>query len=619
MAARLTVREVRDTIYRAAGRSAGDHDRLPSTLLLGRIFHEVFHDLLGPDPARHLDATLAEIPDDLDERRSAVVRHVYDHLVGPRLQQQQANLHHCSAQVLTFWEAIQELCAWLVELRQSGGLPEVPGPVSLELNDPHWRDSVHLSGIPDALLRMPGEGRWCVIELKLGRGAPEADLAQTCLYHLILSELESSRSGRALREGALALVGFGPGREERVFQAEEIQEARQALKTLIGRLAGVRRRAAATVPTEPKFVPTVEVGHRELGDRLLRTLDEYGAQVLLVADPIVGPTFLRFPVTLGSGVKVSTVRNRANELRVRLGLDAAPRIGIEGHRVVIDIQRPDRKFVRFSEIRDQLPAPDPLLGGSKVVIGLDLEGRLRLANLSEPENSHLLVAGTTGSGKSEWLRAAIAGLIATNTPETLRLLLIDPKRNAFGWLRDSPFLHAPIVFPDSQPVAEILSELADEMDARYRRLGDSQSDSLARHVGRTKQAMPRIVCICDEYADLVNRDRAERKALEQQIFRLGSKARAAGIHLILATQQPSREIIRGALDSNIPARVGLKMNSAIESRMLLNAAGAEDLLGYGDLLFKDIGDPIRLQGAYLSEGERRFLREAPKRSRVKVL
>jgi S-DNA-T family DNA segregation ATPase FtsK/SpoIIIE len=130
---------------------------------------------------------------------------------------------------------------------------------------------------------------------------------------------------------------------------------------------------------------------------------------------VVGPTFLRFPVVSGSGVTVSAIQKRADELRVRLGLAAPSRIGIERDRVVIDLQRPDRQFLRFSEIRDQLPKPDPLLDNARVPIGVDLEGRLRFADLSQPEHTHLLAAGTTGSGKSEWLRAAVAGLIITNT------------------------------------------------------------------------------------------------------------------------------------------------------------------------------------------------------------
>jgi DNA segregation ATPase FtsK/SpoIIIE-like protein len=263
--------------------------------------------------------------------------------------------------------------------------------------------------------------------------------------------------------------------------------------------------------------------------------------------------------------------------------------------------------VDWTDYCAQIPAGDPLVGSAKVPVGLDLDGRLHCADLSDPAHTHILVAGTTGSGKSEWLRTALAGLITSNTPETLRLVLIDPKRVAFGDLHRSPFLldEGALVFPDERDVTEILGVLIEEMEGRYRLMqteGVGDIEELARHQG---SALPRIVCVCDEYADLVGHgEKKRRQAIEQCIVRLGAKARASGIHLILATQHPSRQIITGALNANMPCRVGLRMQNAIESRMLLNTAGAERLLGQGDLLFRDIGDPQRLQALYLSASNR---------------
>jgi hypothetical protein len=476
-------------------------------------------------------------------------------------------------------------------------------PLSLELREPTWTDSVVVVGIPDVLVKAPNSSAWCVIELKLGRTAPEADLAQTCLYHLMLSCSEQYRRDSRSESGSLALVSFEPEPRERLFAAPELENARRTLTELIGRLAGVCGKQRDPAKPVSRVVPPAsepESRYKELGEKLVATLREYGADARLAGPPIIGPTFLRFPILPGRGVKFTAVQCRAQEIRVRLGLDQPPRIGMEGSHVVIDLQRPDRQLVHFEQLRDQLPDGDPLLGNSKIPIGLDLNGELQFADFARPENSHLLVAGTTGSGKSEWLRTMLAGLLVSNTPETLRLILIDPKRTAFLSLRNSPYLLRPIVFPESEPVSKVLESLAEEMDRRYRLLEETGSDTLADHVRRTGRPIPRIICVCDEYADLLRRDREEKKAIEFQINRLGAKARAAGIHLTLATQQPSRETIIGALDANIPARVGLKTNSHIESRMLLSTTGAENLLGHGDLLFKDIGDPVRLQGAYLS-------------------
>jgi DNA segregation ATPase FtsK/SpoIIIE-like protein len=318
---------------------------------------------------------------------------------------------------------------------------------------------------------------------------------------------------------------------------------------------------------------------------------------------MVGPTFLRYPIALGKSVTLNAVERLDRSVQAQLKLDAPPRVGLEGRRVVIDVQRADRQLVRFSEIRSQLPAREPLIGCAQVPLGVDIAGRLHMADFREPENAHLLVAGTTGSGKTEWLRSAVAGLLATSTPETLRLVLIDPKRNAFQMLQNSPFLYRPLVYPEDESVTAVLGILVEEMEARYRKMSESGSDCLIDHIRRRGVPVARIFCICDEFANLLQGDRESRRALEEQVHRLGQKARAAGIHLILATQQPSREIIRGPLASNIPARVGLKMTSAIESRMLLGTGGAETLLGRGDLLFKCIGDPIRLQSACVLSDE----------------
>jgi DNA segregation ATPase FtsK/SpoIIIE-like protein len=232
---------------------------------------------------------------------------------------------------------------------------------------------------------------------------------------------------------------------------------------------------------------------------------------------------------------------------------------------------------------------------------MDLNAKLRTANLNDPVNAHLLVAGTTGSGKTEWLRVAIQGLIRSNTPQTLRLVLIDPKRTAFNEFSDSPYLlaHDSLVFPDAQPVGDVLKELAREMERRYVLFQKAGVDNINEYAGTTRHVLPRIVCVCDEYYALMAGDSKKRKEIEAQITLLGAKARAAGIHLILATQQPSREVVKGVLDSNIPARVALMMVKKEESKMLLGRTGAENLLGKGDLLFRDVGDPVRLQAPLL--------------------
>jgi DNA segregation ATPase FtsK/SpoIIIE-like protein len=221
-------------------------------------------------------------------------------------------------------------------------------------------------------------------------------------------------------------------------------------------------------------------------------------------------------------------------------------------------------------------------------------------DLAKPEHCHVLVVGTAGSGKSIWLRAAIASLVETNTPATLQLLLIDPKRNAFTAWRDSPYLREPLVFPDDTPPLGVLEGLIDEMEDRYRRMAEADVDDLRGLIRCHGRTIPRIICACDEYADLVG-ESDERREIEAAIARLGAKARAAGIHLILATQTPRRDIISGTIKANLPTCIGLRVSSSAEAR-IIETPGAELLLGYGDLILKAIGDPRRLQGVLIPAG-----------------
>ena len=641
----LTVSAVRDALYLAAGGPGSGGTGSPSTALLGSWFHEGLTWLVGNESCDSPLARLADAGPDLEVWKQTLADELYTRFVGPRLSRERAKLHSIAPRVLTFWHAMRSASDWLAELgwaiRQKSprqrGEPAVPwrtlsNALSLEeelvceLREPGWTDSVRLVGIADAIVRLEETGAWCAIELKLGQTAPEADLGQACLYHLLITSTtaqaagsDATNAGSAPPVGALAVVSFQPGMSERLFDASQLGAAKDRLVALIGQLAGVAPTVAEDNATggtierpeagsseslsgESSYVGAVLPQHLDMGAQLIATLAEYCVNVQLDGPPIVGPTFLRFPIVLGRGMKVRSVEKHAAELQMRLQLASEPFIQRDAGRLVIDVQRPDRQTVYFREIRSQLPTPRSEQGGSVVPIGVDLMGKLVCADLARPDHAHILAAGTTGSGKSEWLRLALAGLMVTNTPATLRLLVIDPKRNAFYTLQGSPFLWRPLVFPDEQSTAAVLAQLVEEMEARYRKFdGD---DSIAAYAARTGEVIPRIVCVCDEYRDLICRDRVERKAIEGHICRLGAKARAAGIQLILATQEPSRDTIKGTLDSNIPARVGLKMQKRLESNMLLNEAGAEKLLNHGDLLFKDVGAPRRLQAPLLTEADR---------------
>lgn len=613
MPVELHVRQVRDEILRAMGGPVYGLANA-SSRVTGTLFHEIFAELIGPDPRLHAGAALGGGAT-FEEWRAALRDHIYRLLLGPRLRANQAALETATRQLLDLWKSLEELARWLAgilhEAWQQGAF-SVSGKdnpaglflspehaVSWCLQEPGWTDSVRISGVADALLRLPGGDGWCVVELKTGNSAREADLAQACLYYQMLAASERA-------PGSLALVHFLPQMESKVFAPGDLKTVEKRLKALVGRLAGVlpgpASPAAAASPVAFSQPVSLRPEHHELGRRLLSIFREYSQPVELRGTPIAGPSFLRFPVQPARGVRPEAIRKLASAVQVRLELQAPPFIHTAGGRLVVDVARPDRQPVLFASVRDQMPRADSVLGSSKLPVGVDLEGQLRMADLADSEDCHFLVAGTTGSGKSEWLRAMIAGLLIANTPETLQLLLVDPKRNAFNELAGSAYLWGDgrIVYPDESSPIDFLDQLVDEMESRYREFQAAGVDHLAEFQARGGR-LPRIACVCDEYADLISEG---RKPIEERIRRLGQKARAAGIHLVLAVQQPSREIVRGTLHATIPARVGLRVTSRIESHMLLNRAGAEDLLGNGDLLFKDIGEPVRLQGLYLPPDER---------------
>lgn len=605
----ISVSEVRKQIYLAAPTSGNGNS---SHAELGTVFHRLIASLM-----RASDADLstmfagASIDDWIGEMRDFAYRRE----LGPYLTGGAAALHGRGAAVLDLWTAIGEATRWLSELfwddrqrqlhsghrfspRQFTQWFQTEVPLQMEFTDPFWSQPVLLIGIADSILTPP-HGRRCVIEYKLGKTSPDADLCQTALYQWMLGNTDSD---------SLAIVSFLPEKSESFFNGPQLAQVHSRLKSLIGKLAGVvehqhqavSTNAAVTIPPVPATTPSTKSSAAidELTRCLRSALTEAGCDAKFVCDPIVGPTFIRFTLTPARGINPRKFLSCGDLLQVRLNLDRPPVIQT-GASITIDLQRPDRQFVPWQSI--QLPTSDPLHGCAEVLVGVGIDGQLRTADLSDTASYHLLVAGTSGSGKSEWLRTAVAGLIATNTPQQLRLIAIDPKRVAFHDLQGSPYLLRPVVFPgdaDADTI-EVLDDLIDEMERRYAMLDGCAS--LAQWIDKNQQPIPRIVCVCDEYADLMLGSTAQRTAIETRISRLSGKARASGIHLILATQQPSRKTITGAIQTNLPGRVGLTMTSPTESRMLFGESGAENLLMKGDLLYKDIGPPNRYQAIYLAD------------------
>ena len=612
----VTVSQVRQSLYWAGGGPGAAGGPGEATLpLLGRLFHGIYAGLTGPDSTRNLVRPLEEADANLEGWKKRLRDHAYAWHVGPALAAHRSELGAHTREVLAFWEAVRALADWLAEILwaqepTARRLEELRATlfeaserdVAQDILDPSWAEPVRIEGRLDALLRQTATGIRCVVELKTGRGAPEADLCQAALYRLLLEQ-----EGR---EGPLAVVAFEPSRREHRFEPAQLREAERTLRDLIGRLAEVPRRGRPearrgdAAPTPASAFGSATEAHLALGRKLISVLGELDIDLALDGAPVVGPSFLRFFAKPGARLRARQLHSISEDVWVRIPVDRPPFISIEAGRVVLDVQRPDRQDVSWARhVLPDLPAPGRG-GSSRFPVGVAVDGSLLWADFAEPAACHLLVAGTTGSGKSEWLRAMLASVLSANTRETLRLLLIDPKRVAFKVFEGAPCLWRDVVYPDEQDMVAVLDDLIAEMARRY----EAGISDLRTHNSSAAVPVPRIVCVCDEFADLLDGvDRKERRELELRIRRLGAKARAAGIHLVFATQRPSADVVNGTIRANLVARVALRVDSPLNSRLILERPGADALLGRGDLLFRSIGDPVRVQSPYVTEDELRAL------------
>jgi len=607
----LSISDVRRALWRELlGKTSGGEAASP---LLGQIFHEATAELLGEDNRCRWQGALDQ---ETVGNTGALEDHVYEKLIGPRLTARQAALQDSGEQVLTLWKAARELSRWLTALlsdaqktgriqfdqgaRQWTGDQQFCLPEHVlvwDVCEPGWQTSVRVSGIADSLWKNPATGRWCVVEYKLGRGVREIDLAQVCLYHEMLAA-----SGLADSDGAVALVAFKPEREETFFKSSDLNEVKGKLRRLIGSLAGVSGNAKTTAAAAE--ADGSDEATRS-GRRLVEIYAQYGVGVMLIGEPIMGPSFIRYGLMPTGRVKVSEIRKRADELQVHMNLETPPMIHTDRGRLVIDVKREKPEPVLFRQVIPRRSKQVNLTGSADLPLGVDLYKKLQCVDLSQNNCPHILVAGTAGSGKSEWMRSALAGLLLANTAETLQVVLIDPKRSAFNGMEGSPYLYKgwDVLHPVDRSISEVLDVLIEEMDRRNLMLKQHGADDLAACVAKTGKPLARLVLFCDEYFDLIA-DKKTRSDIESRVARIASKGRSSGIHLILATQYPKADVVTGVLKANLSGRVCLRLTDARQSQVVLGQSGAEQLLGKGDLLFQDIGEPKRLQALFLPEADR---------------
>lgn len=337
--------------------------------------------------------------------------------------------------------------------------------------------------------------------------------------------------------------------------------------------------------------------------KLIDTLASFGVGAKVSA-VLRGPAVTRYEVQPNPGVKVSKIVSLSDDIALNL---AATGVRIEAPipgKEAVGIEVPNKE-VEIVYLRDVIGSKEYRDSASKLTfaIGKDIAGKNIVADIAKMP--HLLIAGATGSGKSVCINTIIASILYKSGPEDVRMIMIDPKIVELGIYNGIPHLLVPVV-TDPRKAAGALSWAVAEMEKRYaafsqHNVRDLKSYNLTAERGGIAR-MPQIVIIIDELADLMM---VASKEIEESVIRLAQKARAAGIHLIIATQRPSVDVITGLIKANIPSRIAFAVTSQVDSRTILDGGGAEKLLGRGDMLFHPIGmsKPMRVQGAFVSDGE----------------
>jgi len=340
-------------------------------------------------------------------------------------------------------------------------------------------------------------------------------------------------------------------------------------------------------------------GQERVAAGLLEALGHFGIDAKVIG-MTTGPHITRYELRLAPGIKVSKVANLKDDLAYALAAtDVRILAPIPGKQAVgIEIPNAMRRIVRLGDVYQDPPADwSPLA----VWLGKDVSGRAIGADLAKMP--HLLVAGTTGAGKSGAVNAMLASILLRATPHDVRLVLIDPKQVELNHYESIPHLLTPVI-TNPRMAANALGNLVREMEHRYGMMSLARTRKLvelnASRVERGEPALPYILCVIDELADLMMVAPAD---VETAIIRLAQKARAVGIHLVLATQSPRVDVITGLIKANVPSRIAFAVSSQTDSRVILDQNGAESLLGAGDMLFAPMGSssPQRIQGAYIDE------------------
>ena len=352
-------------------------------------------------------------------------------------------------------------------------------------------------------------------------------------------------------------------------------------------------------------------------ETLVNALADFGVDATMVGQ-IAGPRVTRYELQLAPGTKVSKVAGLKDDLSYALATTEIRILApIPGKQAVgVEVPNTTPRIVTLGDIYDDLPGSASPLA---VWLGKDISGVSVWADLARMP--HILIAGTTGSGKSGCINTILTSILLRATPDDVRMILIDPKRIELNYYESIPHLLTPVVSSPKEASA-VLTNVVAEMERRYERLSLVRARNLPEanraFRARGEDPLPYLLVVIDELADLMM---ISPQAVEDAIIRLAQKSRAVGIHLVLATQRPSVDVITGMIKANVPSRIAFAVSSMTDSRVILDGAGAESLLGQGDMLFKPLGTSRlqRVQGAYVSEEEITLVVEQCRHQRTQEL
>ncbi|MBC3870405.1 DNA translocase FtsK [Undibacterium oligocarboniphilum] len=470
---------------------------------------------------------------------------------------------------------------------------------------------------------------WLTIAEKIGT-AIEAIFVFVQHKHAAAEDRRVGQSAAVKREEAVVqerakIVEAAPIRIEpqvvAVQRSERVEKEKQV--SLFNELPDTNLPPLSLLDEPPPAQETVSVQTLEFTSRLIeKKLSDFGVEAKVVA-AYPGPVITRYEIEPATGVKGSQIVNLARDLARSLSLTSIRVVEtIPGKNYMgLELPNPKRQIVRLTEILGSKIYNDST-SSLTVALGKDIAGHPVVADLAKMP--HLLVAGTTGSGKSVGINATILSLLYKSDPNDVRMILIDPKMLEMSVYEGIPHLLAPVV-TDMRQAGHALNWAVTEMERRYKLMSKLGVRNLAGYNAKIAEAtrkeqhipnpfsltpdapeplekLPTIVIIIDELADLMM---VVGKKVEELIARIAQKARAAGIHLILATQRPSVDVITGLIKANIPTRIAFQVSSKIDSRTILDQMGAETLLGMGDMLYMPPGTglPIRVHGAFVSDDE----------------